>query len=118
MFNKKGYNCLVDSGASSNVMPYVVCHKLGMEPRKTKAQIVQLNRSRVNVMGELGDVSITLSSNFKVHKGIDVNVMDILEYYGLLLRRHWSTKLNGYFMIDWSHLWLPYKGKPNKIKAK
>jgi hypothetical protein len=25
--------------------------------------------------------------------------------------------MNGYFSIDWSHLWLPYKGQPNKTKV-
>jgi hypothetical protein len=25
--------------------------------------------------------------------------------------------LNGYFGIDWSHLWLPYNGKINRIKV-
>ena len=35
----------------------------------------------------------------------------------MILSRDWSTKLNGYFSTDWSHLWLPYKGQPNKIKV-
>ena len=33
------------------------------------------------------------------------------------MSRDWSAKLNGYFATDWSHLWLPYKGQPNKIKV-
>ena len=36
--------------------------------------------------------------------------------YGLVLSRDWSAKLNGYFALDWSHLWFPYKGSPNQIK--
>ena len=35
----------------------------------------------------------------------------------MILSRDWSAKLNGYFSTDWSHLWLPYKGHPNKIKV-
>jgi hypothetical protein len=35
----------------------------------------------------------------------------------VILSRDWSTKLNGYFATDWSHLWLPFKGQPNKIKV-
>jgi hypothetical protein len=50
-------NCLINSTASSNAVPYVVYHKLNMEPLKNKAQIVQVNRSRVKVIGELRDVS-------------------------------------------------------------
>ena len=68
-------------------------------------------------MGELKDVMIWLSSNSKVHQVIDVIVVDIPEAYGVILSRDWSAKLNGYFATSWSHLWLPYKGQPNKIKV-
>ena len=33
------------------------------------------------------------------------------------MSRNWPAKLNGYFRIDWSHLWLPYNGQSNKIKV-
>jgi hypothetical protein len=62
-------------------------------------------------------VLIRLSSNPKVHQVIDIIVVDILEVYGLFLSRDWSEHLHGYFMIEWSHLWLPENGKPNKIKV-
>jgi hydroxymethylpyrimidine pyrophosphatase-like HAD family hydrolase len=42
--------------------------------------------------------------------------VDILEFYGLFLSRDWSKHLHGYFSTDWSHLWLPENGQPNKIK--
>ena len=80
-------------------------------------KIIQLDRSHVKVMGELKDVMIRLSSNSKVHQVIDVIVVDILEAYGVILSRDWSTKLNKYFATEWSHLWLPFKGQPNKIKV-
>ena len=35
----------------------------------------------------------------------------------MILSRDWSDKLNGYFATHWSHLWLPFKGQPNKIKV-
>ena len=44
-------------------------------------------------------------------------VENILETYGMWLSRDWSEKLKGYFSIDWSHLWLPYNGRPNQIKV-
>jgi hypothetical protein len=44
-------------------------------------------------------------------------VVDIPEAYGLLLSKDWSQKLQGYFATDWSHMWLPYKGRKNQIKV-
>lgn len=115
-FNRNVHNCLVDYGTSSNVMPYLVCKKLNAEPQMSKTKIIQLDRSHVKVFRELKDVPIRLSSNSKVHQIIDIIVVDILEKYGVILSRDLSGKLNGYFSTDWSHLWLPYKGQPNKIK--
>ena len=47
IFNRNVHNCLVDSGASSNVMPYSVCKKLNAEPQMSKTKIIQLDRSHV-----------------------------------------------------------------------
>ena len=63
IFNKNVHNCLVDSGASSNVMPYSVCKELNAQPKIFKTKIIQLDQSHVKVMGELKDVMIKLSSN-------------------------------------------------------
>ena len=48
---------------------------------------------------------------------IDIIVVDIPEAYEVILSRDWLDKLKGYFATDWSHIWLPYKGHPNKIKV-
>ena len=40
IFNRNVHNCLVDSGASSNVMPYSVCKKLNAQPNMCKTNII------------------------------------------------------------------------------
>ena len=98
-------------------MQYLVCKKLNTEPQMRKTKIIQLDWSHVKVLGELKDVLISLSSNYKVRQTSDIIVVDILEEYGVILSRDWLAKLNEYFATDWTHLWLPYKGHPNKIKV-
>ena len=107
----------MDSGASSNILAKSICEKLNIQPKKSAMHIVQLDRSQVKVIGELNQVTIRLSSNRKVCQLIDILVADIPEFYGLILSRDWSEKLHGYFATDWSHMWLPYNGKPNQIKV-
>lgn len=58
IFNRNVHNCLVDSGASSNMTPYSVCKKLNAQPKMCRTKIIQLDRSHVKVMGELKDVMI------------------------------------------------------------
>jgi len=48
---------------------------------------------------------------------IDVVVANIPEFYGLIVSRDWDEKLHGYFETHWSHMWLPYNGKPNQIRV-
>ena len=116
IFNRKVHNCMIDSGASKNVMPYSVCKRLNAVPQPCDTSIVQLDRSNVKVIGKLKEVLIRLASNPQVHFIIDIIVADIPEAYGLFLSRDWSQKLDGYFATDWSHLWIPHKGHPNKIR--
>ena len=40
IFNNNIHNCMVDSGTSSNVMPFSVCQKLNVDPKKSNIQIV------------------------------------------------------------------------------
>ena len=47
IFNRNVHNCLVDSRASSNVMPNSVCKKLNDQPNICKTNIIQLDRSHV-----------------------------------------------------------------------
>jgi hypothetical protein len=113
VFNRNLHNCLVDSEASSNVMPLSIYKKLNAIPLKSDKHVIQLDRTKVKVMGELKDVMIRIESN--PVQVIDIIVVDIPESYGLLLSRDWSEKLNGYFSTDWAHLWLPLKGHMNMI---
>jgi ribonuclease HI len=116
VFNRNLHNCLVDSRASSNVMPLAICYKLGVVPLKSDKHVIQLDRTQVKVMGELKDVMIRIATHPSFVQVIDIIVVDIPEAYGLLLSRDWSEKLNGYFSTDWAHLWLPLKGYKDMIR--
>ena len=100
IFNHNVHNCIIDLGASSNMIPYSICKKLNVEPQICKTKIIQLDRSHVKALGELKEVLIRLSSNSKVHQTIDIIVVDILEHYGVILSRDWSSNLNRYFATD------------------
>eukprot|EP00253_Pinus_taeda_P034992 PITA_34992 len=111
------HNFLVDSGASSTVMPYVVAKRLHAIPEKTGTRIMQLDRTNVKVIGELKDVLIRMAAKPQYTQVIDIVVVDIPKAYGMPLSRDWSAKLNGYFLTDWSHLLLPQKGKGDMLRV-
>lgn len=107
ILNMNVHNCLVDSGALSTMMPYVVAKRLHAIPEKTGTRIMQLDMTNVKVIRELKDVLIRMAAKPQYTQVIDIVVIDVPEAYRMLLSRDWSAKLNGYFSTDWSHLLLP-----------
>lgn len=77
VFNNKLHNCLVDSRASTNIMPYTACQKLNAQSQKCTTKIVNLDMSIVQVMGEIKDVLIRLALDPSIHQVIDIYVVDI-----------------------------------------
>ena len=77
IFNYNVHNCLVDFGASANVMPLSVYKQINGQPKPTTRQVVQLNRTAIKVIGEMEDVLIHLSIDERVCQYIDIVVADI-----------------------------------------
>jgi len=53
IFNINVHNFMVDSSASSNVMPLSVCQKINAKVQPSSLKIIQLDRMNVKVIGEL-----------------------------------------------------------------
>ena len=104
IFNHNVHNCLVDYGASSNVIPLSICKNINGQPTPSPCRIIQLERSVVKVIGEMKDVLIWLYADSRVCQFIDIMEVDIPEAYGLVLSRVCSTKINGYFATNWFHI--------------
>ena len=67
IFNRNVHNCMVDSGASSNVMPLSVCKNMNATWEACPIQIVQLDRSKVKVVGRLKNVLLILYADPRIH---------------------------------------------------
>ena len=81
------HDCLVDSGAFTNVMPLSVCKRINGKPMPSATKIIQLDRTTVKVVRYMNDVVIRLAADERVCQFIDIMVVDIPKAYGLILRR-------------------------------
>ena len=70
IFNHNVHNCLVDSGASSNVMSLLICKKINAQPTQPHCQIIQLDKSSVKMIGEMKGVDLVIyrSQSFPIHR--------------------------------------------------
>ena len=91
---------MVDSRASSNVMPLSLCKRLNGKYVPSNSQITELDRKNVRVVGEMKYVLLRIACNPSVFQIIDIVVANIPNTYGLFLSRDWSQQLNGFFATD------------------
>ena len=78
---------MINSGASLNFIPVSVCKNLNLTWETFPTQIVQLNRSRVEVLMELKNILLTFSMDHIIHQTMDIVVADVLETHGRWLSR-------------------------------
>ena len=79
IFNFNVHNCLVYFGASVNIMPLSIAKKINAKWEKTDAQMIHLDNTHVQEIGELRYIIIHLSSNGRVHQCINIVIVDIPE---------------------------------------
>lgn len=68
---------------------------------------------KVKVINVLKDIQIQLTIDPRIKDILDIHVVEILATYGLLLSREWTQFLRGWFSMDFTQLWLPWKGLNN-----
>lgn len=102
--NKLVHNCMVDSGASSSVMPKEIADKLGLKYQPLEKGVVQLDGIAVNTLGIIKGLNLTLhaSPNFVVPQ--DICIIDLPPYFSMCLSRDFTAKIGGYLSADWSHM--------------
>jgi hypothetical protein len=104
------HNCLMDSGASHNVMPKVVMDELGLDITKPYHDLYSFDSRKVKCLGVMKDVVVTLSQLPMKSVVLDVIVADIPPKFGMLLSRSWAKKVGGTLQMDLSYATIPVFG--------
>jgi hypothetical protein len=104
------HNCMLDSGASHNVMPKSIMDKLGLEITRPYGDIYSFDSRRVKCMGMIKDLVVTLAQILVKNVLMDVVIADIPPKYGFLLSRSWGAKLGGSLQLDMTYATIPVFG--------
>jgi hypothetical protein len=104
------HNCLMDSGASHNVMPKVVMDELGLDITKPYHDLYSFDSRKVKCLGVIKDMVVTLSQLPMKSVVLDVIVADIPPKFGMLLSRSWAKKVGGTLQMDLSYATIPIFG--------
>jgi hypothetical protein len=100
-------NCMLDSGASKNVISLKVMKQLGLKTTQPYGNVCGIDSRKVKVLGVCEDVDIFLIDFPHIIILMDIVVIDIPDAWGMLLSRSWSTTLGGFLSMDITHAHIP-----------
>jgi hypothetical protein len=108
------HNCLMDSGASHNLMPKNVMDELGLEITKTYHDLYSFDSRKVKFLGVIKDLVVTLFQLPMKSVVMDIVVVDVPPKFGMLLSRYWIKILGGTLQMDLSYAIIHVFGSENK----
>jgi hypothetical protein len=94
------HNCLMDSGASHNLMPKTVMEELGLEITKSYHDLYSFDSRRVQCLGVIKDLVVTLFQLPMKSVVMDIVVADVPPKFGMLLSIYWIKILGGTLQMD------------------
>jgi hypothetical protein len=106
--NKWLHNCMMDSGASANVMTLRVMRQLGLEITRPYGNVCGIDSKAISAYGLIENLEVRLARYPEIVFVMDI-VVDIPDIWGMLLSRKWVATLGGTLHMDF--LMLLYHGK-------
>jgi len=94
------HNCIMDSGASHNVMPKVVMEELGLEITKPYQELYSFDSKKVKCMRLIKDMVVSLAQLPMKSVVMDIVVANIPQKFGMLLTITWAKKVGGSLQME------------------
>jgi hypothetical protein len=104
------HNCLMDSGASHNLMPKAVMEELGLEVTRAYHDLYSFDSRRVQCLGVIKDLVVSLFQLPMKSMIMDIVVADVPPKFGMLLSRSWIKRLGGMLQMDLTYATIPVFG--------
>jgi hypothetical protein len=102
------HNCLMDSGASHNIMPNIFMEELRLEVKKTYHDLYSFDFRKVKCLEVIKDLAISLFQLPMKSVVMDIVVVDVPPMFGMLLSRSWIKRLGGTLQMDLSYSTIPF----------
>jgi hypothetical protein len=100
-------NCMLDSGASTNVMSLKVMKQLGLKTTRPYGNVCGIDSKKVKVYGLIEDAEFYLVDFPHISILMNIVVIDVPDAWGMLLSRSWATTLGGFLSMDLTHAYIP-----------
>ena len=109
-------NCIIDSGASDNVMPTSVAKALGLPLTKAFGRCYSMDAKQVPLVGQIKDAQVALAAYPSKRLKLTILVADIPASYGMLLSRSFCKDMGGEIKLDRSAATIQVGDKKVKLE--
>lgn len=117
LINKKLIkNCMIDSGATLNIMFADVMKELGLKLDTPYGKCYAMDNRSVPIVGIIKNVEFRFSTFPQISYRTDITVVEISASYGMLSSRQWSNLVGGHVQLDLSYATIPIGGKESELK--
>jgi hypothetical protein len=100
-------NCMLVSGASTNVISLKVIKQLGLKTTRPYGNACGIASRKVKVLGVCEDIEVFLIDFPHINILMDILMIDALDAWGMILSRSWSTGLRAFLSMDLTHAHVP-----------
>jgi hypothetical protein len=104
------HNCMLDSGASHNLMPKFIMEKLGLEATIPYQDLYSFDSRKVKCLNMIKYLVVNLAHIPVKTIFIDVVIVDVPAKYGMFLSRSWGDNLGGSLQLDMTYATIPVFG--------
>jgi hypothetical protein len=101
------HNCMLDSGATSNVMTKKVMEQLNLRISRPYHNICDMDSRTIEVHGLIKGLQVHLAAFPDIMTEMDIVVIDVLDTWGMLLNRKTFVDLGGYLQMDLTYATIP-----------
>lgn len=108
-------NCMIDLGASSNIMQIEIMKKMGLKINCAYGKCYVIDLREIPVIGVIKDVPYRLVVFPNKDFFMSIVVVDIPPNYSMLLSRKWSASMGGSMQCDMFFATFPIEGKDTNL---
>jgi hypothetical protein len=101
------HNCMLDSGASSNVMTKKVMERLNLRISRPYHNICAMDSKTIEVHGLIKGLQVHLAVFPDIMFEMDIVVIDVPDAWGMLLNRKAVADLGGNLQMDLTYATIP-----------
>jgi hypothetical protein len=97
------HNCMLDSGASHNLIPKSIMEKLGLEVTRPYRDLYSFDSRKVKCLGMIKYLVVNLAQISVKSVLMDVVIVDVPVKYGMFLSLSWGAKLGVLLQLDMTY---------------